>query len=102
MMASLMVQEIEGGVQFKIKVLPRSSKNQLCGLQGEALKIKLTAPPVDGAANEACLRFLAEQLGVPMGRLRIISGQTNQHKLIRVEGLNREQVLTKLDCSSDI
>jgi len=90
------VQESEGGVQFKIKVQPRSAKNQICGVQGEALKIKLTAPPVDGAANEACLRFLAEKLHVPAGRLRIVSGQTSQHKLIRVEGLSREQVLEAL------
>lgn len=95
-MSSWAIQASDGGVQFKIKVQPRSAKNQVCGLQAEALKIKLTAPPVDGAANEACLRFLAEQLQVPAGRLRILSGQTSQHKLIRVEGLSLEQVLGRL------
>lgn len=96
MMSSWSVQEIDNGVQFKIKVQPRSANNQVCSVQGEALKIKLTAPPVDGAANEACLRFLAKKLGVPFSRLKILSGQTSQHKLIRVEGLSLEQVLARL------
>lgn len=95
-MFSTIIQESEGGVQFRIKVQPRSAKNQVCGLQGDAIKLKLTAPPVDGAANEACLRYLADLLGVAVSRLRIVSGQTSKHKLIRVEGLSREQVLAKL------
>ena len=90
------IQETEDAVLFKIKVQPRSSKNQICGLQSDALKIKLTAPPVDGAANAAILRFLAEQLSIPQSALKIISGQTSQHKLIRAEGLKLEQIMERL------
>ncbi len=91
------IQEIEGGVQLRIKVQPRSAKNQLCGLQGDDIKLKLTAPPVDGAANEACLRFFAELFDIPLNRIQIVSGQTGRNKIIRVAGLNKEQVLAKLN-----
>ena len=75
-MSTKMIQEIEGGVQFRIKVQPRSSKNQVCGIHGDAIKLKLTAPPVDGAANEACQRYLADLFGLAISRIQIISGQT--------------------------
>lgn len=91
-----MIQEIEGGVQFRIKVQPRSSKNQVCGIHGDAIKLKLTAPPVDGAANEACQRYLADLFGLAISRIQIISGQTSRNKLIRVEGLSQDEIIAKL------
>lgn len=101
-MSAMMIQEIDGGVQFRIKVQPRSSKNRVCGVHGEDIKIKLTAPPVDGAANEACQRYLANILGVALGRVQIVSGQTSRHKLIRIEGLSRAEVIAKLGLTDEI
>jgi uncharacterized protein (TIGR00251 family) len=70
------------GIIFKVYVLPRSSKNMIAGLFGDALKIKLTAPPVDGSANNLCINYLAKQLSVPASRLKIVSGHTGKTKYI--------------------
>ena len=70
------------GLAFKIAVQPRASRNQVVGLKGDALKVKLTAPPVDGAANKACLQFLAKTLKVPKSRLAILSGESSRTKRI--------------------
>lgn len=76
------------GLVLKIFVLPRSSKNMLAGRHGDALKIKLTAPPVEGAANKMCLTFLAQRLGLPKSSLEIVSGHTGRKKLILVRPKN--------------
>ncbi len=70
------------GIIFKILVQPKSSQCAVVGLLGDALKIKLTAPPVDNAANRLCIKFLAKQLGVSKALLEIISGHTSRHKEI--------------------
>ncbi len=90
------ITEYEGGVQFRIKVQPRTDKNEFAGTFGNALKVRLTAPPVDGEANEACIRFLAKSLGIARNRIRIVTGQTNPHKLLRVEGLDKNEFLRRL------
>ncbi|MFZ0134704.1 MAG: DUF167 domain-containing protein [Desulfobacterales bacterium] len=72
------------GFVLKVFVLPRSSKNMLVGRHGDTLKIKLTAPPVDGAANTLCLKFLARRLGLPRSSLEIVSGHAGRTKLILV------------------
>jgi uncharacterized protein (TIGR00251 family) len=78
------IQPHPKGLVLKIFVLPRSSKNMLAGRHGDALKIKLTAPPVEGAANKMCLTFLAQRLGLPKSSLEIVSGHTGRTKLILV------------------
>jgi uncharacterized protein (TIGR00251 family) len=80
----LQIAEFREGLIFKIAVQPRASRNQVVGLKGDALKIKLTAPPVDGAANKTCLQFLAKSLGMPKSSLAIHSGASSRTKLIRV------------------
>jgi len=70
------------GIAFKILIQPRSSKNMIVGLHGDALKIKLTAPPVDNAANKMCIKFLANQFGIPVSRIEIISGRSNRTKQV--------------------
>ena len=82
------VQPHPEGLVLKIFVLPRSSKNMLAGRHGDALKIKLTAPPVEGAANKMCLTFLAQHLGLPKSSLEIVSGHTGRTKLILVRPKN--------------
>jgi len=76
------IQHHPRGVLFKIFVQPRSSKNQISGLYGDSLKIKLTAPPVAGAANTMCVKFLAKCLDVPRSSLEIISGHTRRTKQV--------------------
>lgn len=78
----LYFKESSEGIIFKIHVQPRSSKNMVAGLLGDALKIKLTAPPVDGAANVMCIKYLAKSLSVSGSRLEIISGHTGKTKYI--------------------
>ena len=76
------------GLVLKIFVLPRSSKSMLAGRHGGALKLKLTAPPVEGAANKMCITFLARHLGLPKSSLEIVSGHTGRTKLILVRPKN--------------
>ncbi len=70
------------GIIFKIRVQPRSSKNMIAGLFGDALKIKLTAPPVEGAANSMCIKYLSKCLSVSPHLLEIVSGHTGRTKYI--------------------
>jgi uncharacterized protein (TIGR00251 family) len=83
----LRVRETEEGVTFAIRVLPRSSKCELAGLQGDALKIRITAPPVEGRANEACIRFLASLFNVSKNRIAIEAGHKSKNKLVFIAGL---------------
>lgn len=84
------------GVVFKVKVQPRAAKNQLAGLLDDALKIRLTAPPVDGAANEALCKYLSHALGVGRGDIELVAGHTGRNKLVRVRGLGRDELLKRL------
>ena len=83
-------------VSFAIKVHPRAKKNAITGKVGDALKISLTAPPVDGRANEACIEFLAKLLKVPRTSVTIASGHTGRNKTIRVAGLTAQQARERL------
>ncbi len=85
-----------GGVTLNVRVVPRSSRNQISGVEGGALKIKLTAPPVEGAANAALIQFIAEWLSVRKSAVSIISGDKARQKIVRVEGVSREQVVKSL------
>lgn len=80
----LPLREDEDGVIFKVIVQPRSSKNEIKGLYGDALKIKITAPPVDGAANAMCINYLAKCLKTPKSSIEIVSGHAGRNKQVRV------------------
>jgi uncharacterized protein len=82
---------------FAVKVHPRAKKNALTGQTGDALKLALTAPPVDGKANDACIAFFAKVLKVPRSSVTIAAGQTSRNKVIRVVGLSREDVRQRLN-----
>jgi uncharacterized protein (TIGR00251 family) len=73
--------------RVQVKVHPRAKRTGLAGRYGDAWKLDLAAPPVDGKANEECVRFFAELAGVPRGRVRIVTGATARLKLIEVEGM---------------
>ncbi len=88
----LNIKEESSGVFFKVRVMPRSSKNQIVGYYDDAIKIRLTAAPLEGKANEACRAFLAEILSVSRARIEIVSGQTSRNKLIKVAGVSAQRV----------
>lgn len=90
-MSASPVAESEGGVTIAVHVIPRSSRNEIAGVQGDAVKIKLTAPPVEGAANAALIAFLAGRLGVRKSAVSIVRGQASRAKTVRVEGVTRKQ-----------
>ena len=84
------------GVTLAIKLQPRSSANAIGEPMGAELRVKVTAPPVDAAANEALLRLLADTLDCPRGRVELVRGHTSRHKIIKLQGLAAGEVLKKL------
>ncbi len=78
----LQINERPDGISFKVFVQPKSSQNTIVGLHGDALKIRLTAPPVDNAANKRCIKYLAKCLKVSQSTLEILSGHTGRTKLL--------------------
>jgi hypothetical protein len=90
------IQDSSGGVIFAVKVHPRAKKNAITGELGDALKLSLTSPPVEGRANKACVEFFAKLLKVPRSSVTIASGQTGRHKVIRVAGLSTEEVRARI------
>ncbi len=76
----LLIGEHSRGITFKVYVQPRSSVNKIVGVHVDVLKIKLTAPPVGGAANKMCIKFLSKRMGVPKSSLEILSGHTGRTK----------------------
>ena len=91
------VQELANAISFAVKVQPRAKRDAVVGELGDALKLALTAPPVEGRANEACIRFLAEFLKVPRSSITIASGQSSRNKIIRIAGLTAEQFRARLN-----
>jgi uncharacterized protein len=90
------IHDTPDGATFAIKVHPRARKNAITGELGGALKLSLTAPPVEGRANEACIEFLANLLKVPRSSVTIASGQSSRRKVIRVSGVSADDVQTRL------
>ncbi|HEY2083881.1 MAG TPA: DUF167 domain-containing protein [Verrucomicrobiae bacterium] len=88
------------GVWLSIKLQPRASANEIGEALGNELRVKVTAPPVDSAANEALIRFLAETLDCPRNAVELVRGQTSRHKVVKLIGMKAEEVLTKLTKNS--
>ncbi len=93
----LRVGEIVGGVRLEVRVQPRTSRNQVVGEQAGALKVKLTAPPVDGEANAALIDFLSAYLKIPRRDIHIIKGETSRNKMVEIIGISPEQLLARID-----
>ena len=90
------VQSRDEGAVISIRVVPRSSTTKIDGVLGDALKIRLQAPPVDGKANKALVKFLAKKLGVSSGQVCLLGGETNRNKRVLIAGYSAEQVEAKL------
>lgn len=85
-----------GGATLSLHVQPGAKKSECAGLHGEALKIRLAAPPVDGKANEALLRFLAQRLAIPRQQISLKSGQTSRQKVVEIESVTAERLVALL------
>jgi uncharacterized protein (TIGR00251 family) len=92
----LLIHETTDGSTFAVKVHPRAKKNAITGELGDALKVSLTTPPVEGRANEACIEFFAKLLKVPRSSVTIASGQASRNKVIRVAGVTGQYVRDRL------
>ena len=95
-MNSLIVQDTKDGAILTIHIQPRASTTECVGIHGDAIKIRVAAPPVDGAANDELIRFLARQLSVPISSVRIHSGASGRHKRVLITGVTAELVLARL------
>jgi uncharacterized protein (TIGR00251 family) len=82
----LRVEHRGASIRLSVHVQPRASRSEVVGVHGTALKVRLHAPPVDGAANEALVELLAQQLGVPQRAVRIVAGQTSRAKMVEIDG----------------
>jgi hypothetical protein len=86
------VRDTAQGAQFALRVQPRASRTAIAGVMGDAVKLAITAPPVDGKANQAVIEYLAELFHVSKSSIAILSGETGRTKLIAVRGLSAQQV----------
>ena len=94
--APIFLRETSGSTLLSVKLQPRASKNEICGSLGDELKIKVTAPPVDAAANGALLKLLAEKLDCARGKVELLRGHTARHKTVLLHGFKPGDVLQKL------
>ena len=88
----------EQSAVLSVRIQPRASKNEITRIEGGKFKIRLTAPPVDGAANEALVKFLADQLNVSRSQVEIVSGHTGREKIIKIIGKSEPDVRRLLNC----
>jgi len=82
--------------RISVKVQPGASKNELLGLKGDVLRLKIAAPPEKGKANKELVDFLSQRLGIPKADIAIVSGHTSRQKVVSVIGLSREEILKRL------
>jgi uncharacterized protein (TIGR00251 family) len=98
--AELLVSERPGGwLRFGVHVQPRSSRTEVAGVRAGALRVRLQAPPVDGAANDALVGYLAERLGLPRRAVRIVAGLSSRAKTVEVDGIDASRVRGLAECT---
>ena len=98
----LYINETDNGIIFKVWVQPKSARNEIKDLRGDALRVRITAVPVEGRANKACMDFLAKELGVSKSQVEIIGGHKSRTKMVKVTGVTAGEIerLLALDQSS--
>jgi uncharacterized protein len=83
-----LLSDTAGGILLNVHVQPRASRTAISGWTEEGLRIRLTSPPVDGAANRLCTEFLAKIFGVPKSSVKVVTGEKSRKKVVRVEGMS--------------
>lgn len=92
MTAGWLVQEGSGDLVLRLHVQPGAARTAVAGLHGQALKIRLAAPPVDGRANDALVAFLAKRLGIAKARVELVGGAASREKRVRIRGVSGAEV----------
>lgn len=90
------LRQTANGITFSVKVQPRARKNAITGTIGDALKLSLTAPPVEGKANQAVIDFLADFFDIPRSSVTIASGKTNRLKMVNIRGAMLDRLQQRL------
>jgi uncharacterized protein len=90
------IEPTASGVRIHLRVQPRAARTEVVGRHGDALRVRVTAPPVDGAANQALVRLLADRLGVPRGTVQVVAGETGRNKIVAVEGISAPEARRRL------
>jgi uncharacterized protein len=90
------IEQTAEGIRLRVKAIPRASRSEVAGIHGDVVRIRLAAVPVDGAANQELLRYLADHLAVPKSAVRLVSGQTSRTKVVVVSDVSLEQVRSRL------
>ncbi len=91
------ITDARGGAAFAVRVVPRASKNEISGRYGEAIRVRLTAAPAEGTANEALIEFLSEKLAVRANQIEILAGHASRDKIVCVIGLTPQELEQRLD-----
>ncbi len=92
----LKITERQGAILFGVRVVPRAGREAIAGLHGESLKVRLTAPPVEGKANQALTNLLAKRLGVAKDQVEIVTGHRSRQKTVAVKGVSSEEAGRRL------
>ena len=83
-------------VRLSVRLTPRASREEIAGFEGETLRVRVTAPPVEGRANRALVRLLAKRLGLPLGAVRVVTGQTSRSKVVAIDGLDAAELRRRI------
>ena len=96
----LRINPYKSGIRFSAVIQARSTQNEVLGINNNSLKIRLNSPPLDGAANKTCVKFLAKSLGVSLSKIRIVAGLNNKNKTIEIDDIDeppfRKKITTKI------
>jgi len=95
--SELRITDRGGAVRFSVHVQPRASRSEIAGIHGDALKVRLAAPPVDGAANAALVELLSSAFAIPRRAVRILAGESSRSKLVECDGVSPEAVLRLIE-----
>jgi uncharacterized protein len=95
--STIFLRESKKGLTFDIQVIPHASRSELVSVQDGVLKIKVTSPPVEGAANDACIKLLARELGLKKSQMEISSGTKSRKKTIMIKNINKAELETKIN-----
>lgn len=94
------IRETDAGIELPLHVQPRARRTQIAGIHGGSLKVKVSAPPVDDAANRAIVEFFSRLLDLPKSQLQIITGQKSRDKVLRIDGIGLRSFLERVpDCT---
>jgi uncharacterized protein (TIGR00251 family) len=93
----VLLRESKKGLTFDIQVIPHASRAEIAGVQEGAFKVKVTAPPVEGAANEACIKLLADKLGLKRSQIKISSGAKSRKKTVMIKDISKEELQIKIN-----